>query len=126
MNLAIMKICLKKFEVVSLENEKLKKYLRDATTKGNIFIESKYVDSELIHDNERLREEIKEVKLQKNHLAISLQKFNKGQYLQNKLLMSAIMKNDKNSIGYKSLVQKKAMNQNKPNQDPKPIKCYEC
>jgi hypothetical protein len=41
---------------VSLENKKLKKYLRDATTKGNIFIESKDVDSELIHDNERLRE----------------------------------------------------------------------
>jgi hypothetical protein len=40
--------------------------------------------------------------------------------------MNTVMKNDKSSIGYKSLVQKAAMNQNKPKQAPKPIKCFEC
>jgi hypothetical protein len=53
-----------------------------------------------------------------------LQKFNKGQYLQNELLMSTVMKNDKSGIGYMSLVQKRAMNQNKPKQAPN--KCFEC
>jgi hypothetical protein len=43
-------------------------------------------------DNERLREEIKKLKLEKEHLATSVQKFNKGQYLQNELLMNRIKK----------------------------------
>jgi hypothetical protein len=57
-----METWLKKLEVMSLENEKLKKYLTDATTKGNFFIESKDFYNELVHDNERLREEIKNLK----------------------------------------------------------------
>jgi hypothetical protein len=37
------------FEVISLENEKLKKYLKDAATKGNIVIERNDLDNELVH-----------------------------------------------------------------------------
>jgi hypothetical protein len=37
------------FEVMSLENEKLKKYLKDATTKGNVVIERNDLDNELVH-----------------------------------------------------------------------------
>jgi hypothetical protein len=40
--------------------------------------------------------------------------------------MNTIMKNDKSGIGYKSLVHKRRMNQNKPKKAPKPIKCFEC
>jgi hypothetical protein len=117
---------IEKFEVISLENEKLKRYLKDVTTKGNIVIERNDLHNKLVHDNDRFREEFKKLKLEKNHLATDLQKFNKGQYLQNELHMNTIMKNDKSGIEYKSLVQKRAMNQNKPKQDYKPIKCFEC
>jgi hypothetical protein len=75
-------------------------------------------------DNERFREEINKLKLEKEHLATSVQKFNKGQYLQNDLLMNTIMKNNKSGIGYNSFVQKKATNQYKAKQTPKPIKCW--
>jgi hypothetical protein len=78
-----------------LENKKLKKYLIDATTKGKIIIESKYFNNELVLDNERLRKEIKKLKLDKEHLVTSVQKINKGQYLQNELLMNTVMKNNK-------------------------------
>jgi hypothetical protein len=40
--------------------------------------------------------------------------------------MNIVMKNNKSGIGYNSIVQKKATNQNKAKQNPKPIKCYEC
>jgi hypothetical protein len=78
-----------------------------------MLVESEDFDNELVHDNERLREEIKKLNIEKNHLATSLQKFNKGQYLQNELLMNTVMKNNKSDIGYKFLVQNIAMNQNK-------------
>jgi hypothetical protein len=107
-----------KLQVMSLENKKLKNYLTDATTKGKFAIESKDFDNELVIDNERLREEIKKLNLDKDHLATSAQKFNKGQYLQNELLMNVVMKNNKNGIGYNSIVQKKARNQNKAKQNP--------
>jgi hypothetical protein len=55
-----------------------------------------------------------------------MQKFNKGQYLPNELLMNIVMKNNKSGITYNSIVQKKASNQNKAKKNPKPIKCYEC
>jgi hypothetical protein len=45
-----------KLEVMTLENQKLKKYLTDATTKGKTAIESNDVNNELALDNERLRE----------------------------------------------------------------------
>jgi hypothetical protein len=117
---------LKKVEVMTLENQKLKKYWTDATTKGKIAIESNDDNNELAVDNERLRDEIKKLKLEKEHLATSVQKFNKGEYLQNELLMNNVMKNNKSGIGYNSFVQKKATNQYKAKQTPKPIKCYEC
>jgi hypothetical protein len=62
-----------KLEVMTLENKKLKKYLTDATTNGKIAIESKGFNNELVLDNERLREEIKKLKLEKEHLATSVQ-----------------------------------------------------
>jgi hypothetical protein len=89
---------------MSLENEKLKKYFTDVTTKEKIVIESKDFDNELVHDNERFREQIKKLKHEKDHIATSLQKINKGQYLQNELLMNIVMKNNKSGIGYNSLV----------------------
>jgi hypothetical protein len=115
-----------KFEVISLENEKLKKYLKDATTKGSIIIERNGLDNEMVHDNERLKRRNQETQARKNHLATGLQKFYKGQCLQNELLMNTSLKNDKSGIGYKSLVQNRAMNQSKSKQAPKPIKCFEC
>jgi hypothetical protein len=97
---------IEKVKVTTLENQKLKKYLTDATTKGKFSIESNDVNNELALDNERLREEIKKLKLEKEHLTTSVQKFNKGQYLQNELLMNTVMKNNKIGIGYNSFEQK--------------------
>jgi hypothetical protein len=98
---------IEKVKVTTLENQKLKKYLTDATTKGKFSIESNDVNNELALDNERLREEIKKLKLEKEHLTTSVQKFNKGQYLQNELLMNTVMKNNKSGIGYNYFEQKK-------------------
>jgi hypothetical protein len=117
---------IEKVEVMTLENQKLKKYLIDATTRGKVAIKSNDINNELIVDNERLRDEVKKLKIEKEHLATSVQKFNKGQYLQNELLMNTIMKNNKSGIGYNCFVQKKAISQYKAKQTPKPIKCYEC
>jgi hypothetical protein len=80
----------------------------------------------LAGDNKRLRDEVKKLKIEKEHLATSVQKFNKGQYLQNELPMNTVMKNNKSGIGYNSFVQKKATSQYKAKQTPKPIKCFEC
>jgi uncharacterized protein YjaZ len=77
-------------------------------------------------DNERLKNEVKKLKSENEHLATSVQKFNKGQYLQNELLMNTVMKNNKSGIGYNVFVQKKATTQYKPKQTHKPIKCFEC
>jgi hypothetical protein len=54
-----------KFEVISLENEKLKKYLKDATTKGSIIIERNGLDNEMVHDNERLKRRNQETQARK-------------------------------------------------------------
>jgi hypothetical protein len=45
---------IEKVEVLTLENQKLKKYLTDVTTKGKIAIESNDVNNGLAVDNERL------------------------------------------------------------------------
>jgi hypothetical protein len=42
---------IEKVEVMTLENQKLKKYLTDATTKGKFAIESNDVNNELAVDN---------------------------------------------------------------------------
>jgi hypothetical protein len=70
----------------------LKKYLTDATTREKVAIESNDVSNELAVDNERLRDEVKKLKIEKENLATSVQMFNKGQYLQNELLMNNVMK----------------------------------
>jgi hypothetical protein len=115
-----------KVEILTLDNQKLKRYLTDATTRGKVAIESNDFNNEFAVDNERLRNEVKKLKNENEHLAISVQKFNKGQYLQNELLMNTITKNNKSGIGYNSFVQKKATNQYKAKQTHKPIKCFEC
>jgi hypothetical protein len=117
---------IEKVEVLTLENQKFKRYLIDATTRGKAVIESNAINNELTVDNERLRDEVKKLKIENEHLATSVQKFNKGQYLQNELLMNTVMKNNKSGIGYNSFVQKKATSQYKAKQTPKPIKCFEC
>jgi chromosome segregation ATPase len=108
-----------KVEVLTLDNQKLKRYLTDATTRGKVAIESNDINNELAVDNERLRNEVKKLKNENEHLATSVQKFNKCQYLQNELLMNTIMKNNKSGIGYNSFVQKKATSQYKAKQTPK-------
>jgi chromosome segregation ATPase len=70
-----------KVEVLTLENQKLKRYLTDATTRAKVAIESNDINNELAVDNERLRDEVKKLKTENEHLATSVQKFNKGQYL---------------------------------------------
>jgi hypothetical protein len=93
--------------------------LTDATTRGKVAIESNDINNQLAVDNERLRNEVKKLKNENEHLATSVQKFNKRQYLQNELLMNTIMKNNKSGIGYNSFVQKKATSQYKAKQTPK-------
>jgi regulator of replication initiation timing len=95
---------IEKSEVMTLENQKLKKYLTYATTRGKVAIESNDINNELAVDNERLRDEVKKLKIEKDHLATSVQKFNKDQYLQNELLMNTVMKNNKSGIGYNYFV----------------------
>jgi hypothetical protein len=87
--------------------------LTDAPTKGKVVIESNAINNELAVDNERLRDEVKKLKIEKEHLATSVQKFNKGQYHQNELLMNIVMKNNKSGIRYNSFVQKEARSQYK-------------
>jgi hypothetical protein len=88
-----------KVEILTLDNQKLKRYLTDATTRGKVAIESNDFNNELAVDNERLRNEIKKLKNENKYLATSVQKFNKDN-LQNELLMNTVMKNNKNGIGY--------------------------
>jgi hypothetical protein len=99
---------------LTLDNQKLKRYLTDATTRGKVAIENNDFNNELAVDNERLKNEVKKLKSENEHLATSVQKFNKGQYLQNELLMNTVMKNNKNGFGYNFFVQKKATIQYKP------------
>jgi hypothetical protein len=67
-----------KVEVLTLDNQKLKRYLTDATTRGKVAIESNDFNNELAVDNERHRNEVKKLKNENEHLATSVQKFNKG------------------------------------------------
>jgi hypothetical protein len=115
-----------KVEVLTLDNQTLKRYLTDATTRGKVAIENNDFNNELAVHNERFKNEIKKLKSENEHLATSVQKFNKGQYLQNELLMNTVMKNNKSGIGYNSFVQKKVATQYKPKQTHKAIKCFEC
>jgi hypothetical protein len=51
-----------KVEVLTLDNKKLKRYLTDATTRGNVAIENNEFNNELAVDNERLKNEVKKLK----------------------------------------------------------------
>jgi chromosome segregation ATPase len=67
-----------KVEVLTLDNQKLKRYLTDATTREKVAIESNDFNNELAVDNERLRNEVNKLKNKNEHLATSVQKLNKG------------------------------------------------
>jgi hypothetical protein len=56
---------IEKVEVMTLENHKLKRYLTNATTRGKVAIESNDINNELAVDNERLRDEVKKLKIEK-------------------------------------------------------------
>jgi hypothetical protein len=56
----------------------LKKYLTDATTRGKVAIKSNDINNELTVDNERLRDEVKKLKIEKEHLATSVQSSTKA------------------------------------------------
>ena len=55
-------------------------------------VENNDFNNELAVDNERLKNEVKKLKSENEHLATSVQKFNKGQYLQNELLINTVIK----------------------------------
>lgn len=57
------------------ENEKLKKYLKNLSTKSSIVIDKKVDDHAMTLDNEKLREENKKLELEKKHPTTGLQKF---------------------------------------------------
>jgi hypothetical protein len=60
---------IEKAEVMTLENRKLKRYLTDATTREKVAIESNDINNELAVDNERLRNEVKKLKIENEHFA---------------------------------------------------------
>ena len=49
---------------------------------------------------DELREENKKLKLEKEHPKTGLSKFTRGQYLQSELLMNTVTKMDRSGIGY--------------------------
>ena len=57
---------------------------------------------------DELKEENKKLKLEKEHLNTGLSKFTRGQYLQSELLMNTVMKMDRSGIGYLANQEKKA------------------
>ena len=79
------------------DNEKLKKYLEEIKTHNTIVLETLDHDSDLILENEKLKEENKKLKeeknndalkeenkklkLEKEHLKIGLSKFTRGKHL---------------------------------------------
>ena len=129
-------------EFVKLQNDnkKLKKDLEELKTTKSVVLETLDHDDGLILDNEKLKEENKKLKeeknndalkeenkklkLEKEHLKIGLSKFTRGKYLQNELLMNTVMKMDRSGIGYMPNKEKKAQAQQQ--QKPKPKKCFEC
>ncbi|XP_066361321.1 SWI5-dependent HO expression protein 3-like [Miscanthus floridulus] len=112
------------------ENEKLNKDLEKLSTNNTIVTETQDSDYDMALDIKMLREDNKILKIEKTHLATSLEKFTRGHNLQSELLMNTVMKNDKSGIGFKANKEKKAkaqyqhQHQHKPK--PKPKRCIEC
>jgi hypothetical protein len=57
-----------KVEVLTLENQKLKRYLAEATTRGKVVIESNDINNELAVDNERLKMRSRNLRMKINFL----------------------------------------------------------
>ena len=126
------------------ENEKLKKDLEKLSITNTIVLENLEHDSDLALENEKLKEENKKLKMEKNHdelreenkklklekehLKTGLSKFTRGQYLQSELLMNTMMKMDRSGIGYLANQEKKAQAQHQQQYKlkPKPKRCFEC
>ena len=112
-------------EYVKLKNDnaKLKRDLEEIKSHNTIVLETLDHDGDLILENEKLKEENKKLKeeknndalkeenkklkLEKKHLKVGLSKFTRGKYLQSELLMNTIMKMDRSGIGYVAYVEKK-------------------
>ena len=79
-------------------------------------------------NHDKLKEENKKLKLEKEHLKTGLSKFTRGQYLQSELLMNTMMKMDRSGIGYLANQEKKAQAQHQQQykSKPKPKRCFEC
>ena len=62
-------------------------------------------------NNDALKEENKKLKLEKEHLKTGLSKFTRGKYLQSELLMNTVIKIDRSGIRYIANKEKKAQAQ---------------
>ena len=132
------------------DNEKLNKEFEEFKIHNTIVLENLDHDGDLILENEKLKEENKKLKeernnvalkedkssdalkeenkklkLEKEHLKIGLSKFTRGKYLQSELLMNTVMKMDRSGIRYMANKKKKAQAQQQQ-QKPKPKKYFEC
>ena len=132
-----------KYVKLKHENEKLKKDLEKLTTTNTIVIENLDHDCDIALENEKLKEENKRLKMEKNHdqlkeenkklklekehLKTGLTKFTRGQYLQSELLMNTVMKMDRSGIGFLANQEKKTQAKHQQHKSkPKPKRCFEC
>ena len=131
-------------EYVKLKNDnaKLKRDLEEIKSHNTIVLETLDHDGDLILENQKLKEENKKLKeeknndalkeenkklkLEKEHLKVGLSKFTRGKYLQSELLMNTVMKMDRSGIGYVAHVEKKKAQVQQQQSKPKPKRCFEC